>query len=60
VFRRDELVRLREDGQSWRAIASQLGIPVMTALDAYRECTEAVVENGTSQRGETKAKSRRV
>ncbi len=56
VFRRDELVRLREDGQSWRAIASQLGIPVMTALDAYRECTETVAENGSGQRRKTKHK----
>jgi len=43
VFRRDELVRLREGGQSWRSIASKLGIPVMTAVDAYRDyCTETV------------------
>jgi DNA invertase Pin-like site-specific DNA recombinase len=60
VFRRDELVRLREDGQSWRAIASQLGIPVMTALDAYRECTETVAKNGTGRRRKTNGKSRRV
>ncbi len=45
VFRRDEVVRLRDDqGLSWRAIAKKLGIPVMTAVDAYRtlECTESV------------------
>ena len=56
VFRRDELVRLRERGDSWRCIAARLGIPVMTAVDAYWECTETVVENGTKQRRKTKRK----
>jgi hypothetical protein len=46
VFRRDELVRLRdEEALSWRAIAKKLDIPVMTAVDAYRNpgtCTETV------------------
>jgi putative DNA-invertase from lambdoid prophage Rac len=36
VFRRDEVVRLRESGQSWRAIAKQLGVPVSTAVDSWR------------------------
>jgi DNA invertase Pin-like site-specific DNA recombinase len=41
VFRRDEVVRLRDqEGLSWRAIAKRLEIPVMTALDAHRTCTE--------------------
>src|SRR6266568_3741571 len=41
VFRRDEVLRLRdEQGLSWRAIARELKIPVMTALDSYRGCTE--------------------
>jgi DNA invertase Pin-like site-specific DNA recombinase len=31
VFRRDEVMRLRKSGQSWRAIAKQLGVPVSTA-----------------------------
>jgi DNA invertase Pin-like site-specific DNA recombinase len=60
VFRRDELVRLREEGQSWRSIASKLGIPVMTAVDAYRECTEIVAANGAGQRGKLRGKSPRV
>lgn len=46
IFRRDELVRLREEeGLSWRAIGQKLGIPAMTAVDAYRNaapCTETV------------------
>jgi putative DNA-invertase from lambdoid prophage Rac len=48
VFRRDEAVRLRdEEGLSWRAIGTKLGIPAMTALDSYRQtapatCTETV------------------
>lgn len=45
VFRRDEVVRLRERGESWRSKAAKLGIPVMTAVDAYRDgCTENLVE----------------
>jgi DNA invertase Pin-like site-specific DNA recombinase len=50
IFRRDELVRLRdEEGLSWRAVAKKLGIPVMTAVDAYKNpnyCTETVSKNG--------------
>lgn len=46
VFRRDEVVRLRDkENLSWRAIAQKLGIPVMTAVDAYKSavpCTETV------------------
>ena len=43
IFRRDEVVRLRDkQSLSWRAIAKELGIPVMTAVDAYRDCTEIV------------------
>ena len=37
VFRRDHVVRLRDERRlSWRAIARELGVPVMTAMDAYR------------------------
>jgi putative DNA-invertase from lambdoid prophage Rac len=44
IFRRGEVVRLRdEEGLSWRAIGKQLRIPVMTAVDSYRNgCTETV------------------
>jgi DNA invertase Pin-like site-specific DNA recombinase len=58
VFRRDEVVQLRELGESWRSIACKLGIPVMTAVDAYRlRCTETVVENGIGQCRKTRRKS---
>jgi len=30
VFRRDEVIRLRSEGRSWRAIAKELGAPVST------------------------------
>jgi DNA invertase Pin-like site-specific DNA recombinase len=37
VFRRDEVTRLRDVEQlSWSAIADRLGVPVSTAVDAYR------------------------
>src|SRR5450432_1507903 len=39
VFRRDEVVRLRDqENLSWWAIAAELKIPVMTAVDAYQHC----------------------
>ena len=38
IFRRDEVMRLRDvEGLSWRAIGKKLGVPVMTALDTYRQ-----------------------
>jgi DNA invertase Pin-like site-specific DNA recombinase len=48
IFRRDEVVRLRDqEGLSWRAIGTKLGIPAMTALDSYRNgCTETVPPDG--------------
>lgn len=45
IFRRDEVVRLRDDeGRSWRSIAAELNIPVMTAVAAYKTFN---VQNGT-------------
>ena len=45
IFRRDEVVRLRDDeGLSWRAIATKLNIPAMTAVAAYKNFN---VEHGT-------------
>ena len=41
VFRRDEVVRLRDqEGLSWRAVAVAVGVPVTTALNAYRSYQE--------------------
>ena len=58
VFRRDEVVQLREEDQSWRSISAKLGILVITAVDAYRDyCTETVAANGTGQRGKLRGKS---
>ncbi len=37
VFRRDEVARLREAGESWRAIAKKLGVPVSTVIDSHRQ-----------------------
>ena len=36
VFRRDEAVRLRAEGHSWRSIAKQLSVPASTVIDACR------------------------
>lgn len=41
VFRRDEVVALRDSGMSWRAIAEKLGVPVSTAMDAYNQLRPA-------------------
>jgi DNA invertase Pin-like site-specific DNA recombinase len=53
VFRRDEVVRLRTQGMSWRAIAKALTAPVSTVIDAYR-CTEMVTRKGATAAPETK------
>jgi DNA invertase Pin-like site-specific DNA recombinase len=34
VFRRDEALRLRQQGMSWRKIAAELGVPVTTVVEA--------------------------
>lgn len=36
IFRRDQAVKLREKGQSWREIAHELHVPVSTVRDAVR------------------------
>jgi putative DNA-invertase from lambdoid prophage Rac len=36
VFRRDQAVRLRAEGKSWREIAAMLGVPFSTLIDACR------------------------
>jgi DNA invertase Pin-like site-specific DNA recombinase len=37
VFRRDEALRLKEQGHSYRQIAKLLGVPLMTVSDAVRK-----------------------
>lgn len=60
VFRRDEVVRLREaENLSWRAIGKKLGIPAMTALDSYRQsgpCTETVAPDAPLSSSKRKKK----
>jgi putative DNA-invertase from lambdoid prophage Rac len=34
IFRRDEAIRLRAEGKSWRTIASILDVPMSTPIDA--------------------------
>ena len=41
VFRRDDVVKLREEGLSWRAIAERLSVPLSTVTDAYRRMTSS-------------------
>jgi putative DNA-invertase from lambdoid prophage Rac len=40
VFRRDEAVRLRAEGKSWRSVAQTLNLPMSTVIDACRSCSE--------------------
>ena len=36
VFSRDEAIRLRDEGQSWREVAKQMGVSVTTIRRAYK------------------------
>src|ERR1022692_3601074 len=47
-----------KQGFGWRAIAKELGIPVMTAVDAYPGCTEIVSPEALVPGGKTKGKRR--
>ena len=40
VFRRDEALRLRAEGRSWRYVARALNLPMSTVIDACRQCSE--------------------
>ena len=45
IFQRAEVIRLRDEGMSWRKIAEKLGVPTMTVVASYRSgCTEIVLE----------------
>ncbi len=45
VFRRDEAVRLRAEGWSWRKIAEELDVPVTTIVEACRPIPSATVNS---------------
>jgi len=36
IFRRDEAVRLRKSGMSFRKIAKQMGLPTQTVVDGIK------------------------
>jgi DNA invertase Pin-like site-specific DNA recombinase len=40
VFRRDEVLRMRSEGMSWRKLAQTLNLPMSTVIDACRPCSE--------------------
>jgi putative DNA-invertase from lambdoid prophage Rac len=40
VFRRDDAIRLRAEGKSWRVIARALDLPMSTVVDACRDRSE--------------------
>ena len=40
VFRRDEALKLRAEGMSWRNVAQALNLPMSTVIDACRPCSE--------------------
>jgi putative DNA-invertase from lambdoid prophage Rac len=51
IFRRDEAVRMRERGMSWRAIARALGVPQATVRLAVRRALEGCAESVSGSRG---------
>ena len=55
VFRRDEAIRLRNEGLSWRAVAKRMEVPVTTVVDACR-CSEIVGPESPISGGKTKGK----
>lgn len=55
VFRRDEAIRLRNEGKSWREIAKRLDVPLTTVVDACR-CSEIAAPKAPVPGGKTKGK----
>jgi putative DNA-invertase from lambdoid prophage Rac len=43
IFRRDEALRLRAEGMSWRNVAKTLKIPMSTVIDACRSETPSIL-----------------
>lgn len=50
VFRRDEAIRLRQEGQSLREIARTLGVPFSTIADAVRKVATEVPMSETASK----------
>jgi len=46
VWRRDEAIRLRLQGWSWRRISAELGVPVKTIRTALARCGESPAASG--------------
>jgi DNA invertase Pin-like site-specific DNA recombinase len=58
VFRRDEALRMRRRGMSWRAIARALGVPQSTVRLAVRRALEGCAESPPQEGGGGKRKQR--
>ena len=46
VFRRDEAMRMRGEGVSWRKIAAELDVPVTTVVEACQELAVVTAKHG--------------
>jgi DNA invertase Pin-like site-specific DNA recombinase len=51
VWRRDEAIRLRGEGWSWRRISAELGVPVKTIRTAVAACGESPSSDGVIHGG---------
>ena len=51
VWRRDEAIRLRGEGWSWRRISGELGVPVKTIRTAVAGCGESPASDGVIRDG---------
>ena len=51
VWRRDEAIRLRSEGWSWRRISAELGVPVKTIRTAVAGCGESPSSDGVIHDG---------
>jgi DNA invertase Pin-like site-specific DNA recombinase len=51
LFRRDEAIRLRSEGWSWRRISAELGVPVKTMRRAIAGCGESPAQTDINRDG---------
>jgi DNA invertase Pin-like site-specific DNA recombinase len=51
LFRRDEAIRLRAEGWSWRRISAELGVPVKTIRRGLAECGESPAQTDVIRDG---------